>query len=82
MFPVRGVFGLSFIVGPFIGGWVTDNIRWHWVIYVNLPIGVAALAVIGTVLPNARPAGTVTLRDLDYLGIISFAGGMVPLPDQ
>jgi MFS family permease len=36
------VFGLSFIVGPFVGGWITDTIRWHWVFYVNIPIGLAA----------------------------------------
>src|ERR671926_153939 len=40
------VFGLSFIVGPFIGGWFTDNASWRWVFYVNVPVGVAALAVI------------------------------------
>src|SRR5438445_6483215 len=46
------VFGLSFIVGPFVGGWLTDNASWRWVFDVNLPVGVAALAVIATVLPR------------------------------
>jgi multidrug resistance protein len=46
------VFGLSFLLGPFIGGWITDNVSWHWVFYVNLPLGIATLAVISTVLPN------------------------------
>lgn len=72
------VFGLSFIVGPFIGGWITDNISWHWVFYVNVPIGIAALAVIATVLDNVGPTTTVRLRDLDYLGIATFTAGMVP----
>jgi len=30
------VFALSFIVGPFVGGWITDNINWHWVFYLSL----------------------------------------------
>src|ERR1700737_1208117 len=33
------VFGLSFIVGPFVGGWLTDNASWRWVFYVNLRVG-------------------------------------------
>src|ERR1700730_12729929 len=37
-----GVFGLSSILGPTAGGWITDNSTWRWVFYVNLPIGVIA----------------------------------------
>jgi len=73
------VFGLSFIVGPFIGGWITDNISWHWVFYVNMPIGVLALAVIVAVLPNFHPQVVTPLRDLDYLGIALFTAAVVPL---
>lgn len=73
------VFGLSFIVGPFVGGWITDNVGWHWVFYVNLPIGLAALAVIATVLPNFRPAVKTSARDLDYLGIAVFTLSIVPI---
>jgi EmrB/QacA subfamily drug resistance transporter len=72
------VFGLSFIVGPFIGGWITDNISWHWVFYVNLPVGVAALVVLATVMPNP-PRPQASARDLDYLGIAVFSAGVVPL---
>src|SRR2546430_163447 len=62
------VFGLSFIVGPFVGGWITDHISWHWVFYVNVPFGVAALAVVAIVLPSAGRR-QASLRDLDYAGI-------------
>jgi EmrB/QacA subfamily drug resistance transporter len=72
------VFGLSFIVGPFVGGWLTDNASWRWVFYVNLPIGIAALAVIATVLPYSRGRRTSVL-DLDFLGIALFSLGVVPL---
>ncbi len=34
------VFGVAFLVGPFLGGYLTDNISWHWVFYVNVPVGV------------------------------------------
>jgi EmrB/QacA subfamily drug resistance transporter len=71
------VFALSFIVGPFIGGWITDNISWHWVFYVNVPFGVASLVVLATVLPSAR-GRQASIRDLDYLGIVLFTAGVVP----
>ncbi|HET9781616.1 MAG TPA: MDR family MFS transporter [Candidatus Dormibacteraeota bacterium] len=72
------VFGLSFIVGPFIGGWITDNISWHWVFYVNVPFGIASLVVLSTVLPGIERR-TASVRDLDYLGIAVFTAGVVPL---
>ena len=71
------VFALSFIVGPFIGGWITDHISWHWVFYVNVPFGVASLIVLATVLPSAGHR-QASIRDLDYLGIALFTAGVVP----
>ena len=73
------VFGLSFLVGPFVGGWITDNISWHWVFYVNIPIGLAALAVIATVLPNFHPPVRISARDLDYLGIGVFTISIISI---
>ncbi|HEV2218581.1 MAG TPA: MDR family MFS transporter [Candidatus Dormibacteraeota bacterium] len=72
------VFGLSFIVGPFIGGWLTDNISWHWVFYVNVPFGIASLIVLSTVLPGIGRR-TASAADLDYVGIAVFTAGVVPL---
>jgi len=71
------VFALSFIVGPFIGGWITDHVSWHWVFYVNVPFGIASLVVLAMVLPNAAHR-RASLRDLDYLGIVLFTAGVVP----
>jgi EmrB/QacA subfamily drug resistance transporter len=71
------VFALSFIVGPFIGGWITDHISWHWVFYVNVPFGIASLVVLATVLPSAGRR-QASVRDLDYLGIVLFTAGVVP----
>src|SRR5262252_7919772 len=72
------VFGLSFIVGPLIGGWITDNVSWHWVFYVNVPVGIAAMIVLALALPNPAPR-RASVRDLDYLGIVLFSAGVVPL---
>ncbi|MDQ0467304.1 MDR family MFS transporter [Labrys wisconsinensis] len=53
------------IIGPVLGGLITDLLSWHWIFYVNLPIGAAALAVIARTLPSRRPAGS---RRIDYAG--------------
>jgi len=71
------VFALSFIVGPFIGGWITDHVSWHWVFYVNVPFGIASLVVLAITLPGIRRRGA-SARDLDYLGIALFTAGVVP----
>ncbi|MEX2183380.1 MAG: MFS transporter, partial [Chloroflexota bacterium] len=39
------VFGISFLIGPAVGGLLTDNIGWHWIFYVNLPVGLVSLFV-------------------------------------
>jgi EmrB/QacA subfamily drug resistance transporter len=60
------VFGISSIVGPLLGGFLTEHASWHWIFYVNLPIGVVALAVIWRLLPNVRrPDASL---NLDFLG--------------
>ncbi len=49
------VFGVSALVGPALGGFITDNVGWHWIFYVNIPIGLVSLFVVGRVLPTVQP---------------------------
>lgn len=72
------VFGLSFIIGPFLGGFLTDNVNWRWVFYVNIPIGILALGVVTVVMPNLGRTQS-SVRGLDYLGIALLTAGLVPL---
>src|ERR1051325_8437164 len=44
-------FGLSSVVGPAIGGLITDNLTWHWIFFVNVPIGLVSLVVLWRLLP-------------------------------
>ncbi|TMB84180.1 MAG: MFS transporter [Chloroflexi bacterium] len=71
------VFGIAFLVGPGLGGTITDNFSWHWVFYVNLPIGLIAMAVIAWLLPTVRRPDAA--RNIDYAGVLTFAAGIVPI---
>ncbi|WP_329616567.1 MDR family MFS transporter [Streptomyces brevispora] len=64
------VFGATSVLGPLLGGFFTEQLSWRWVFYINLPIGVVALAVIAAVLhiPVRR-----TKHTIDYLGTFLIA---------
>jgi len=49
-----GVWGLSSVVGPLLGGFITDQLSWRWVFYINLPVGIAAAAIIGFALVEQK----------------------------
>jgi EmrB/QacA subfamily drug resistance transporter len=68
------VFGISFIVGPALGGFLTDNVSWHWVFYVNLPVGLVSLYIIWHLLPTIKRAGAS--RTFDFLGAGVFTVGI------
>ncbi|WP_314225585.1 MDR family MFS transporter [Streptomyces zaehneri] len=64
------VFGATSVLGPLLGGLFTEHLSWRWVFYVNLPVGVVALAVIATVLRIPRKS---TKHVIDYLGTFLIA---------
>jgi EmrB/QacA subfamily drug resistance transporter len=74
---VGAVFGLSSLVGPAIGGVITDTIGWQWVFFVNLPLGLVVFAVIWRALPSARPSGSAPR--IDYLGATVLVAALVPI---
>jgi len=63
------------ILGPMIGGWLTENYNWRWVFYINLPIGIPTLAILWWLLPS-RP---INRRELDRFGFAMLAIGLATL---
>ena len=71
------VFGLSAIIGPTLGGWITQYSSWRWIFYVNLPVGLLALLVLIFLMPTLR--GKAQKVSIDYIGAALLVAGTVPL---
>jgi len=73
----QGVFALGVIVGPalgpVIGGWITDNWNWHWIFFINIPIGIIAATLIYNFLRNPQEGH---YRKLDWVGLILLCVGL------
>jgi EmrB/QacA subfamily drug resistance transporter len=70
------VFGLSSLVGPGIGGFITDTVSWHWIFFVNIPVALISLFVCWRLLPAIkRPEAA---RNIDYLGAAVFTAAIAP----
>ncbi len=70
------VFAVSSVIGPYLGGWITDNLNWRWVFYVNLPLGLFSLGVLPFVLPQGERRQGVKI---DFLGAITITVSVVAL---
>jgi len=57
------------ILGPLLGGWLTENFDWRWVFFINLPVGLFALWGIVRYLPENKPAA----QRLDVFGLVSLS---------
>ena len=67
------VFGLASVGGPLLGGVIVESVSWRWIFYVNLPVGLVALAVLRATLPATIPA---TRPAIDYVGAALLAAGL------
>ena len=74
---VGAVFGLSSLIGPAIGGLITDTVGWPWVFFVNLPVGAVVFAVVWRALPRVRPSAASPR--IDYLGASVLVAALVPI---
>lgn len=73
---ISGIFGISSVVGPTIGGFLTDSLSWHWVFFFNVPLGVLIIALFIKFFPNLKPDNAK--HSIDYLGLSTLILTVVP----
>ncbi|MCZ8519248.1 MDR family MFS transporter [Paenibacillus caseinilyticus] len=70
------IFGLASVIGPQVGGWIVDSLNWHWVFYINLPVGILATLLIALGLKSHKATGPVKF---DIAGMATMIVGVVSL---
>ena len=74
---LSGAFGLASVIGPALGGFITDNLSWRWVFYVNIPVGILAIIVLWIGIPFIKHDGAK--RSIDYAGAALIIAAFTPL---
>ena len=67
------------VVGPLLGGWITDNIAWPWIFYINVPVGLAAAAVTWFIYQKRETATARLPIDAVGLGLLVLWVGALQL---
>jgi DHA2 family multidrug resistance protein len=74
------VFGFGVIVapvvGPTLGGWITDNYSWRWIFYINLPVCLLAILLTELLIEDPPYIQAETPKSIDYVGFILMAVGL------
>ncbi|MBM2825049.1 MAG: drug resistance transporter, EmrB/QacA subfamily [Dehalococcoidales bacterium] len=73
---MSGIFGLSSIIGPTLGGYLTDSLSWHWVFFINIPLGILIIILFIFFFPNFRPDHLK--HRIDYPGLVLLILTVVP----
>jgi EmrB/QacA subfamily drug resistance transporter len=74
---VSSAAGLASLIGPTLGGLITDKLNWRWIFYVNLPLAIIALAIFIFAFPSYKEAKEC--KKIDYMGAINLVIALVPL---
>ncbi|MCJ7514413.1 MAG: MFS transporter [Dehalococcoidia bacterium] len=74
---VSAVFGISAVIGPSLGGFITDAFSWHWIFFINIPLGIVVIILFAFFFPNFR-LDRLKHR-IDWAGIAVLAVAVIPL---
>lgn len=74
---ISASFGLSAVIGPALGGFLTDILSWHWVFLINIPLGLAIIGLFIAFFPHLRPENVK--HKVDYAGVVLLILTVVPL---
>jgi len=73
---MTGIMGLSSVIGPTLGGFITDVLSWHWVFWVNIPLGISVVILIFFFFPDIRTEDLK--RRVDFPGVVTLILALVP----
>jgi len=76
---VFGITGITLIlapiIGPTLGGWITDNFDWRWIFFINIPVGIALFMLISTLLPESVTSNKKGKIDFIGMGLLALGLG-------
>src|SRR5579872_3893382 len=64
------------ILGPTLGGYITDNYSWRWIFYMNVPVGLMALFLVNQFVQDPEHAKAKGVKSIDYIGVGLIAIGL------
>ena len=74
---IAAMFGVSSVVGPTLGGFITDQLSWQWIFFVNIPLGIPIIALFVRWFPDRKRDGPT--RKIDGVGAVLIVLAIVPL---